>query len=118
MILDPQEFKNFRHISNINFKNKILEKVVHNQLADFIIYLFILTGNIIDMFQYLELNLAQTQLRDYVGIMGVALKRFSSYLLDRTCLVKIGNCFCISNYLLGGKVKWSNSVLFIHAAPG
>ncbi len=30
-------------------------------------------------------------LRDYVGIKGVALKWFSSYLQDRTCLVKIGN---------------------------
>ncbi len=31
------------------------------------------------------------RLRDYVGIKGVALKWFSSYLQDRTCLVKIGN---------------------------
>ncbi len=30
-------------------------------------------------------------LRDYVGIKGVALKWSSSYLQDRTCLVKIGN---------------------------
>ncbi len=31
------------------------------------------------------------RLRDYVGIKGVALKWSSSYLQDRTCLVKIGN---------------------------
>ncbi len=30
-------------------------------------------------------------LRDYIGIKGVALKWFSSYLQDWTCSVKIGN---------------------------
>ncbi len=36
------------------------------------------------------------RLRDYVGIKGVALKWFSSYLQDRTCLVP---CFIIFNSL-------------------
>jgi len=31
------------------------------------------------------------RVRYYVGIKGVALKCFSSYLQDRTCSVKIGN---------------------------
>lgn len=108
--------------------NKILEKVVHNQLTDFLI-----VNNIMDIFQsgfrtknstesallkvtndillsidsgksvalmMLDLSAAFDtldhailidRLRDYVGINGVALKWLSSYLLDRTCSVKIGN---------------------------
>ncbi len=108
--------------------NKILEKVVHNQLTD-----FLCGNNILDIFQsgfrtkhstesallkvtndillsidsgkrvalmMLDLTAAFDtldhailieRLRDYVGIKGVALKWFSSYLQDRTCLVKIGN---------------------------
>ncbi len=114
--------------SVLPFMNKILEKVVHNQLTD-----FLCGNNILDIFQsgfrtkqstesallkvtndillsidsgksvalmMLDLTAAFDtldhailikRLRDYVGIKGVALKWFSSYLQDRTCLVKIGN---------------------------
>jgi len=108
--------------------HKILEKVVHNQLTD-----FLNVNNIMDTFQsgfrikhstesallkvtndillsidsgksvalmMLDLSAAFDTLdhviliqrfRDYVGIKGVALEWFSSYLQDRTCSVKIGN---------------------------
>jgi len=46
MNLDSQDLKNVRPISKLRFMNKILEKVVHNQLVNF------LSGNnIIDIFQ-------------------------------------------------------------------
>ncbi len=126
--LDSTDLKNVRPISKLPFINKILEKVVHNQLTD-----FLCGNNILDIFQsgfrtkhstesallkvpnnillsidsgkrvalmMLDLTAAFDtldhailieRLRDYVGIKGVALKWFSSYLQDRTCLVKIGN---------------------------
>lgn len=127
MSLDPNDFKNFRPISKLPFMHKILEKVVHNQLTD-----FLNVNNIMDTFQsgfrikhstesallkvtndillsidsgksvalmMLDLSAFDTldhviliqRLRDYVGIKGVALEWFSSYLQDRTCSVKIGN---------------------------
>ncbi len=133
--------------------NKILEKVVHNQLTD-----FLCGNNILDIFQsgfrtkhstesallkvtndillsidsgksvalmMLDLTAAFDtldhailikRLRDYVGIKGVALKWFSSYLQDRKCLVKIGN-LVICVYHLGGSSginSWSDFILIIY----
>ncbi len=44
-----------------------------------------------EAFDTLDHAILIERLRDYVGIKGVALKWFSSYLQDRTCLIKIGN---------------------------
>ncbi len=44
--LDSTDLKNVRPISKLPFMNKILEKVVHNQLTD-----FLCGNNILDIFQ-------------------------------------------------------------------
>ncbi len=44
--LDSTDLKKFRPISKLPFMNKILEKVVHNQLTD-----FLCGNNILDIFQ-------------------------------------------------------------------
>ncbi len=125
--------------------NKILEKVVYNQL-------FLSGNNIMDIFQsgfrtkhntpsallkvtnyiLISINCGKSvalimldltaafdaldhailivRLRDYVGIKGVALKWFSSYLQDRTCSVKIGNHVSSSTTITWGFLRYQSLV--------
>ena len=120
----------FRPISKLPFISKILEKIVHAQLNDFLIRNNICnrfqsgfrvghstesallrvsndilrgvdSGNrvvllLLDLtaaFDTVDHNILIDRLRDQVGIQGLALKWFSSYLKDRTLSVSLGDYF-------------------------
>ncbi len=126
--LDPFNMSNFRPISKLPFISKVLEKIVLEQLND-----FLKRNNILDRFQsgfraghstesallrvsndilrgvdsgscvvllLLDLTAAFdtvdhdiliARLKNHVGVQGLALKWFSSYLKDRTFSVSLGD---------------------------
>ncbi len=75
--LDNTMLSNYRPISNLPFIGKIIENVVFNQLNNY-------------LFDTVDHNILLERLENWVGLSGMALKWFRSYLEGRGYYVSIG----------------------------